>query len=156
MTEERSRSPAKAHRPQNASFVSRRMAAVRSRQNAAEFLLRKALHGRGFRYRLYGKSLPGRPDLVFPKHKAVVFVDGDFWHGRVLRERGPAALEESLRTEHRDYWITKLHRNVARDDYVSRALTDRGWKVLRVWESEVKKDVNAVAERIATALTAPC
>lgn len=72
--------------------TSRRMAAIGSRNNRAEVALRKELWKRGFRYRLYDQRLPGKADLVFPRYRSVIFVDGDFWHGRRFREQGKQAL----------------------------------------------------------------
>lgn len=117
------------------------MSSVRGKNNRAEVALRKALWRRGFRYRLYAKDLPGTPDIVFRRHKLAVFVDGDFWHGRVLRERGPGALAASIRTERRDYWIAKIEKNAARDITSVERLEALKYAVLRFWERDILKDV---------------
>ena len=125
------------------------MGAIRSTGNRTETALRKALHGMGLRYRKYVPGLPGRPDIVFPNGKVAVFVDGDYWHGRIVREQGAGALYARLKTPNRPYWLAKIQRNTERDDRVTAALEEEGWKVLRLWESDVKKDVPAAASRVA-------
>lgn len=122
------------------------MASVRSRENKAEVALRKALWRRGLRYRLQVRELVGRPDLVFPAHRVVVFVDSDYWHGRALRDGGEPALRQVIRGERFDWWKAKLERNIDRDREVNAALSAAGWRVIRVWES----DVIAATERVAT------
>ncbi|MBA3559093.1 MAG: DUF559 domain-containing protein [Gemmatimonadaceae bacterium] len=81
-----------------------------------------------------------------------VFVDGDYWHGRLLPERGLEALESTLRTPTRGYWLAKFQRNVARDDYVTGILKRQGWIVLRFWESDIKRDVLPTARQVAQAV----
>ena len=107
----------------------------------------------GLRYRKYAKGLPGKPDIVFPSQRLVVFVDGDYWHGRILRENGYEALKERVR-RNPDYWLQKFQRNVARDDDVKNQLERLGWVVLRFWESDVRKNVETVAHTIAYRLSA--
>ncbi len=82
----------------------------------------------------------GKPDFAFPKSKAVVFVDGCFWHGHDCRNTKPA--------DNADYWQKKIERNTKRDALVSETLTDKGWRVLRVWECELKKTPHEVLRRI--------
>jgi DNA mismatch endonuclease, patch repair protein len=137
------------YRPKPASKISRNMAAIRSTGNAVETALRRALHSRGLRFRKYRADLPGRPDIVFPRSRVAVFVDGDYWHCRVLVEQGPEALEATLRTPSRDYWRDKFHRRVERDRQVTAALQGQGWLVLRYWESDVKKSIDLTAEKIS-------
>jgi DNA mismatch endonuclease (patch repair protein) len=124
------------------------MSAIRATENATEKALRSALHRTGLRFRKYVKNLPGKPDIVFSSAKVAVFVDGDYWHARVLREGGPSALEATLRTESRDYWRQKFHKRVLRDDLVTSELAAAGWKVLRFWESEVKADLQRIAVKV--------
>lgn len=128
------------------------MAAVRSKENKAEVVLRRELWRLGFRYRLYRAALPGRPDLVFVSAHAVVFVDGDFWHGRPIREDGERAFRKTMRTERRDWWVAKLKRNIIRDNEVNAALRSMGWLAIRVWESEVKRNPTLVANKVAKKL----
>ncbi len=90
--------------------------------------MRKALFARGFRYRINDGRYPGRPDIVLPKYKAVIFINGCFWHGH---PHCPIFHVPSTRTE---WWQTKFRRNRARDARVTRALTVMGWRVCHVWE----------------------
>src|SRR5437879_10694401 len=138
----------KPHRPRARGAISNVMSAVRATGNRAEVLCRRRLWRLGFRYRLYARSLVGRPDLVLRKWMAVLFVDGDFWHGRVFLEKGLPALRRSLRTSRREWWVQKILRNVARDREVSTALKRAGWTVIRVWERDVLKRVDQVATRV--------
>ena len=116
---------------------------IRSKDTEAEILLRKALWRKGFRYRKNVKDLPGKPDIVFTKHKIVIFVDGDFWHARG-HEKNPG---EQIDTN-KNYWIDKLKRNVARDRHVNDLLFEQGWLVLRFWESDIKNNLNNCIEEI--------
>ncbi len=126
------------------------MSAIRSTGNRTETALRKHLHAMGFRYRKYAPGLPGRPDIVFPTEKIAVFVDGDYWHGRKVREEGIEAFEAQLKTQNnRSYWLEKMRRNIARDDYVTSSLKELGWTVIRFWESNVKKNIDGTAAQIA-------
>jgi DNA mismatch endonuclease (patch repair protein) len=122
------------------------MSAVRSRNNRAELMLRHALWRRRLRYRLYDRRLVGKPDLVFASPRVVVFVDGDFWHGRVLLEHGALALRALFRTPRTDWWVQKITGNVKRDARNTAALNHAGWIVCRVWESDIIKDVETVAD----------
>jgi DNA mismatch endonuclease, patch repair protein len=140
---------ARKYNPKPADEIRRNMSAIRSKNNRTEVALRKRLHALGHRYALHVNDLPGRPDLVFKAAKVAVFIDGDFWHARTLRERGLSALKSSLRTAKRDYWLEKFTRRIARDDAVTQALRDNGWLVIRLWESEVKSDLEAAVKRIS-------
>jgi DNA mismatch endonuclease (patch repair protein) len=117
-----------------------------------EVALRKALHAAGYRYRKNERKLPGRPDIVFVSRRVAIFVDGDFWHGRVLIEGGRAALEASLKTANRDFWIAKIEGNVARDLRVASELESGGWLVLRIWERDLKRDLAAAVGTITRTL----
>jgi DNA mismatch endonuclease (patch repair protein) len=90
------------------------------------------MHRAGYRYRLHSSALPGKPDLIFPSRKAVVFVDGCFWHQH--RNCQDGHIPESRK----DYWVPKLNRNIERDKQVRRKLRALGWRVLVVWECELK------------------
>lgn len=129
------------------------MSAIRSRNNRTEVALRQALHARGLRFRLHPKAIYGKPDIVFPREKVAVFVDGDFWHARALRERGMDAFQKTIRTPSQAYWMYKFSRRIVRDDDVSSSLRSDGWTVLRFWESELKKDVAPAAGQIARVVT---
>ena len=108
------------------------MRAVKSGDTKPEVALRKALFARGLRYRLHVRDLPGAPDLVFPKHRAVIFVHGCFWHGHDCR-RGRRTPKTNT-----DYWRAKIARNMARDAENLARLEALGWRVRVVWECGLK------------------
>lgn len=128
-------------------ITSRIMSSIRSRGGKADFALGSRLWRRGFRYRRRTKLL-GRPDLVFVTPRVAVFVDGDFWHGRGLDER----IARGDFKRNAEYWITKLRRNAERDQEVTESLERQGWKIIRLWESDVLKDVDAAADAVAAVL----
>ena len=109
------------------------MSRIRSKNSKPEEVVRKYLFSKGLRYRKNVKDLPGKPDIVLPKHKTVIFVNGCFWHkhdcGRFV---WPKSNEE--------YWYAKIKRNIQRDADNYKLLTEAGWKVLVIWECEIKKD----------------
>lgn len=113
---------------------SKNMSHIRSTNSKPEEIVRKYLFSKGFRYRKNVRSLPGCPDIVLPKYKTVIFVNGCFWHkhdcGRFV---WPSSNIE--------YWIPKINRNVERDEINHKKLKEMGWKVLIVWECELKKNV---------------
>lgn len=130
------------------------MSAVRNRDTQPELTLRRALHGRGLRYRLRS-ALPGRPDIVFGPAKVAVFVDGDYWHGNAWRTRDFASFDAYYgRGDNGPFWLTKIRRNIARDQEVTAALNGDGWTVLRCWESDIERDLSAVTDRVAAAVRA--
>jgi DNA mismatch endonuclease (patch repair protein) len=108
------------------------MAAVKSKDSKCEMIVRKMLHANGFRYRLHDSTLPGTPDLIFPRYKTVVFVHGCFWH----QHQGCSAAARPV--SRMEYWDAKLDRNVARDTTNVVRLQAMGWKVLVVWECETR------------------
>ncbi len=110
---------------------SRMMAGIRGRDTKPELLLRTGLHKAGFRYRLHAKGLPGKPDLVFPKYRAVIFANGCFWHGH------DCALFKWPSTR-QDFWRAKITGNVKRDESVKERILAAGWRVLTVWECAMK------------------
>ena len=113
---------------------SKNMSHIRSINSKPEEIVRKYLFSKGFRYRKNVRTLPGCPDIVLPKYHTVIFVNGCFWHkhdcGRFVWP--------SSNTE---YWIPKIKRNVERDKQNHKKLIDMGWKVLIIWECELKKNV---------------
>lgn len=116
------------HSPRQRRF---NMSCVRGKDTKPELQLRRGLHSLGMRFRLHVSSLPGSPDLVFPRYKVAVFVNGCFWHGHgCLRSKLP-----STRTE---FWQTKISRNKARDLAVQDQLANLGWRVLVVWECSLR------------------
>jgi DNA mismatch endonuclease (patch repair protein) len=121
---------------------SRIMAAVKGSNTTPEMVVRRLVHALGFRYRLHVRTLPGAPDLAFPRLRKVIFVSGCFWHMHTCgRCRIPAT--------RRSYWVAKLQRNATRDKRVQRALRRAGWSVLVVWECQT---VAARRERLRTRL----
>ena len=118
------------------------MSRIRGRDTAPELLIRRALHARGFRYRLHGRKLPGKPDLVFPKFRAVIFVHGCFWHGHDCHLfRWPAT--------RREFWEEKIIRNQERDSCAVSALRESGWRVLNIWECALKGTTRLAVADIA-------
>lgn len=110
------------------------MAKVRSSDTAPEVRVRKLLHSMGYRFRLHRRDLPGKPDIVLPKYKTVIFVNGCFWHGCPICRHAQARPRTNA-----DYWNKKLDRNMQRDQENYAALEASGWRVLVVWECETKK-----------------
>ncbi|HLP04948.1 MAG TPA: very short patch repair endonuclease [Paludibacter sp.] len=109
------------------------MSKIRSKNTKPEMLLRKALHARGFRFRVHYKKLPGRPDIVLPKYRTAIFVQGCFWHGH-----------EGCRSSHipktnSGFWSEKINTNKNRDATNLSRLNSLGWNVLEVWECEIRK-----------------
>lgn len=123
------------------------MSSIKSKDTQPELMLRKALWQKNMRYRVNYKNLPGTPDIVFTKAKVVVFCDGDFWHGHNWVIRGMKSLEEEL-SSYSEFWKKKILRNIERDDEITKKLNEMGWKVIRIWESEIKKDVDKCVKEI--------
>ena len=117
------------------------MARVRATGTRPEHLVGQVAHGLGFRFRLHRKDLPGKPDLVFPRHRKVIFVHGCFWHGHTncTKAKHPAT--------NRAFWERKLTRNLRRDQENVDALGRSGWEVLIIWECETRDP-----ERIAASV----
>lgn len=107
------------------------MARIKGRNTKPEVVLRKALFSLGLRYQLHQKRLPGTPDLVFPKYRAVVFIHGCFWHGHGCKLFVVPATN-------RDFWVQKLGRNRSRDQDTFGALRGLGWRVMTVWECALR------------------
>jgi DNA mismatch endonuclease (patch repair protein) len=103
------------------------------------------------RYRKHVRELPGRPDIVFPRARVVVFSDGDFWHGR----NWPTLRPKLERGTNSGYWAAKIASNIERDRAVNQALAEAGWRVLRLWENEIKRDPCAAVNLVVEALGAP-
>jgi len=114
---------------------------TRAMNTTPEMMLRTALHSLGGRYRLHARDLPGKPDIIFRRARIAVFVDGDFWHGRYWRRQR----QKLLKGANPSYWVAKIRSNRARDRMHSKLLQDRGWTVLRFWESDIKDSPIAVA-----------
>ncbi len=112
---------------------SERMSRIRSRDTKPEMLVRRFLHGKGFRFRLHVRDLPGRPDLVLPKYGAVVFVEGCFWHGHSC-QKGRIPGTNPV------FWQSKVAVNQARDKRNHRLLRREGWRVIRIWECQLARN----------------
>ena len=104
------------------------MQQIRSRDTKPEMQVRKFLHAQGFRYRLHDKKLPGKPDIILPKYRTVIFVNGCFWHGH---EHCKYYAVPKTRT---DWWLNKINTNKANDAKAVKALKKEGWKIITVWE----------------------
>lgn len=107
------------------------MSGIRSKDTKPELIIRKALFSKGFRYKLHDPRLPGKPDLVFPKYNAVVFVHGCFWHHHDCH------LFKWPSTRH-DFWKNKINRNIEVDKRNYAALKKEGWRILTIWECAIK------------------
>lgn len=137
------------YRPRAPEQTSRLMESVRSADTFAERLLRSHLYRMGLRYRKNVKTVFGRPDVAFCGLRIAVFIDGDYWHGRILQESGLQALNQSLKTVNREFWVRKIQQNVNRDSLVNAELERAGWSVIRVWEKDVKRNPALIAARIS-------
>lgn len=126
---------------------SARMALVRNKDTKPELLVRRLVHGMGYRYRLHRRDLPGTPDLVFPSRKKVIFVNGCFWH----RHNGCALAR--LPKSRGEFWLPKLNANVERDVRNVRELRRLGWHVLTIWECQLG-DIAKLPNRIRRFLDA--
>lgn len=124
---------------------SRMMSGIRGKNTKPELALRRALHARGFRFRLHSGKVLGRPDVVFPKHCAVVFVHGCFWH---RHEGCRYTTSPSTRPE---FWQTKFEANIARDSAAHTTLLEDGWRVATIWECALRKptQINATTDLLA-------
>jgi DNA mismatch endonuclease (patch repair protein) len=127
---------------------SRAKRANRRRDTTPELLLRQELWKMGLRYRKNVQDLPGKPDVIFVRAKVAVFCDGDFWHGRDW----PARRAKLERGANAAYWSAKIARNIERDHLNTAILEQGGWHVIRLWETDIKKDPRAAACRVRDAL----
>jgi DNA mismatch endonuclease (patch repair protein) len=121
---------------------SERMRRVRSKDTKPEMLVRRLVHRMGYRYRLHDRDLPGTPDLVFRSRSKIIFVHGCFWH-----RHGRRCVYTRWPKSRLDFWKPKLEQNHERDKVVRRELRKLGWKVLVVWECQLKNS-EALAERV--------
>lgn len=117
------------------------MSRIKGKNTGPEKVVRSLLHRMGYRFRLHVKDLPGKPDIVLPRYRTVIFVHGCFWH----RHRG--CRNCTTPTNNREFWVNKLEGNVERDRLHTRTLKKLGWKVVVVWECEVEEKPTAVARR---------
>ena len=116
------------------------MSRIRSRDTKPEKFVRSVVHRLGYRFRLHRKDLPGKPDMVLPRHKAVIFVHGCFWHWHP----DPNCRLATMPRSNVEYWKPKLARNRARDQETVEKLEAEGWRVLVVWECQLKNQVELI------------
>ena len=113
------------------------MARIRSRDTKPELAVRSILHRLGFRFRIHRSDLPGKPDIVLPRHRKIILVHGCFWHGH-------SCTLASKPKSNQDYWREKIKANRARDRRVRRALVKQGWTLLEIWECEIRRGTGLV------------
>ena len=124
------------------------MSRIRSRNTTPERTVRRELWGRGYRYRLNDRRLPGTPDLVLPKYRAVIFINGCFWHGH------HGCTKYVVPKTNEAFWREKIARNIARDELNAQRLDTLAWTVITVWECELGKNTDATIDRIEADLRA--
>ena len=125
--------------------ASRIASRIRSENSKAETKLRGAIWRMGFRFRKNYRKLPGKPDVVFIKERVAVFCDGDFWHGRDWEVRKQKVQKGS----NAPYWISKIEANIERDRRRNKELRKLGWKVIRIWETDILKDPQRASRKVA-------
>ncbi|WP_142684363.1 very short patch repair endonuclease [Chitinophaga polysaccharea] len=117
----------------NKATRSYNMSQIKGKDTKPEILVRKYLHSKGFRYRLHVKTLPGKPDLVLTKYRTAIFINGCFWHGH---SNCRYFVVPKTRT---NWWLEKINKNIDNDNNAIAALHQQGWKVIIIWECELKK-----------------
>ena len=108
------------------------MSHVRGKDTKPEVMVRQFLFAQGFRYRLYRKDLPGKPDIVLPKYKTVIFINGCFWHGHT------GCKYATIPQANHDFWLAKISGNIERDKSNHAKLFELGWKVIEIWQCKLK------------------
>lgn len=119
---------------------SKTMSKIKGSNSKPELLFRKALWKENIRFRVHRKDLPGKPDLVIEKYQLAIFIDGDFWHGHDWQKRKPKTNQA--------FWYPKIERNMQRDHFVNNSLLTMGYVVMRFWEHEVKKNLQACVNQV--------
>lgn len=122
------------------------MQAIKNRGTRIEIVLAKALWSKGLRYRKNDKSVFGKPDLTFKRHKIAIFCDSEYFHGYNWEEN-----KKRIKTN-TDFWVKKIESNICRDKIVNEKLTDNGWIVLRFWGNDIKKTLPECVERIISCI----
>lgn len=122
---------------------SKNMSRIQSKDTTPEMIVRKLIFSKGYRYRLHRKDLPGKPDIVLPAKKKIVFVHGCFWH----QHSDPKCNITRMPKSKTEYWIAKLKRNVERDTEHQKTLRAKGWKILVVWECETN-DIKKLSRKL--------
>lgn len=118
------------------------MSSVKSKDTQIELIVRKALFAKGFRYKINDKTLPGKPDIALPKYKAVIFINGCFWHGHNCK-RG------KLPETNTDFWSQKINSNIVRDKQNIKQLKNLGWRVAVVWECSLRGKTSMGLQTVA-------
>ena len=124
------------------------MSRIKGKNTKPELLVRKFLFANGYRYRLHVKNLPGKPDIVLPKYKTVIFVHGCFWHGHANCKYYVVPKTNT------DWWLQKINGNIAKDAKAVTALKKAGWKIITIWECKLKpalveKTFNALLKKLS-------
>lgn len=123
------------------------MSRIKGKNTKPEMLVRKFLHSQGFRYNLHSPTLPGRPDIVLPKYKTAIFINGCFWHGH---KNCKYFILPKTRS---DWWANKINTNIVNDSKKSSLLKKEGWKVIRIWECDLKpKKIDKTLKRLIKSL----
>jgi DNA mismatch endonuclease, patch repair protein len=112
------------------------MSQIKAKDTKPELIVRKYLHKKGFRFRLHSNKLPGKPDIILPKFKTIIFINGCFWHGH---DGCNKFVVPRTRTE---WWLNKINKTKKRDAQVSQELKQMGWKVIIIWECELKSNAD--------------
>jgi DNA mismatch endonuclease, patch repair protein len=131
--------------PLNKEQRSERMSRIKSKNTKLEIIIRQFVFHSGYRYRLNVKELPGKPDLVFKSQRKVIFINGCFWHQH-------GCMHYTIPKTRLDYWLPKLQRNIERDNENIKLLEKMGWKILIIWECEIKHKITSVKEKISSFL----
>ena len=121
---------------------SKMMSKIKGKDSKPEVKFRKALWHLGYRYRKNYKKLIGKPDIAFNKYKTVIFIDGEFWHGYKWNEK-----KDKIKSN-RAFWIPKIERNMQRDQEVNEVLQQKGYKVFRFWQKDIKENLNSCLEEV--------
>jgi DNA mismatch endonuclease, patch repair protein len=122
------------------------MSRVRSKDTKPERVVRSALHSAGYRFRLHTSELPGKPDIVLPKLRTAIFVNGCFWH------QHPGCRKSTVPQNNNDFWQRKLERNVRRDQENRVKLQSLGWKVITLWECQIRDSIEKSIDRVTKCL----
>jgi len=118
------------------------MSNIKSNNTSIESMLRKSLWHEGIRYKKNVRTLPGKPDIAITKYKLAIFCDGELWHGKDWE------IKKNTFKTNRDYWITKIERNIMRDNNIEKELENIGWVVLRFWGKDINKNLKACVNEI--------
>ena len=127
----------------NKATRSYNMSCIKSKNTKPEMIVRKFLHANGYRYKLHDKSLPGKPDIVLPKYQTIIFVQGCFWHGH------KNCKYFSIPQTRTKWWTAKINVNITNDEKAKKTLKKDGWKVIEIWECQLKsKKIEKTLKRL--------